>query len=261
MCRWGQSRQRESEMTIFTYVEATAMSWRMIWMPTVFLLFPIAAVTVFLFLHLRNRVQRHYKALADRFDLRFKSTRSLRFPCVEGRFHGRRTRFWQDWITARTLRAEVAVTLTEQLDGEISICHYKRIAPAMRAERIKTGLRAFDRTYVVNASSPEVVQRVLTPQVMDAFGHWVPILRKAARIGGVQLSGRTLRYGDELGIYSRPRREQFEHALGMLTDLAALLEPLLVSRITTPIDSMSVADRAELVGSKGSKRVLRASDD
>ena len=246
-------------MTVLMYVEATMVSWRMIWMPTVFFVLPMAALTGFLFVWLRGRVQRQYKALADRFDLRYKSSKGLLFPFVEGQFRGRKTRFWQDWLTARTLRAEVEVILCDELDGVVSIHHRRRATPAMLKSRLKTGFRAFDQTYVVNASSPELVRQVLTTEVMEAFGVWIPIMKNAARIGGVHLTGRSLSFGDELSILSRSRRELFERALGMLTDLANMLEPLLATRLSTPIDTMSIAERAERVGSMGSARNLQKS--
>ena len=184
------------------------------WFTLAVLLLSLPALGVLVF-GTRLQVRRQYRVLAERF--------GSDWTALAGTFRGRSLRITETVQRNGTV-SRVEVALSARLDGRILIHHRKRAPRSMLKNPISTGHGAFDRTYVVNATSREIVEKVLTPKVILAFASWLPTMKAAVAAGGVEFSGRDFSYSDGRPVNSQPRRLQFENAVHMLSQIGDLLE-------------------------------------
>lgn len=196
-----------------------------------------------LVLGVRKQVERQFLLLAERFGLRMEAPDRSGWTALVGTFRGRNVRITET-PQQSGIAARVELNLFATLDGRILIHHRKRAPRSMLKSPILTGHNAFDRTYVVNASSRKIVEDVLTDRMILAFANWMPTMESACGAGGVELSGRDFSYSDGKAINSNSRRVQFEHALHMLSHMSDLVEPILNANERkppqTPVDPTPV---------------------
>ncbi len=192
---------------------------------------PLLGVSI---LGFRSGVRRDTQILATRFKFELEEATEPPGLVLSGTYCGRSVRVVQTQSHNRW-SSQVELGLSDSFDGWIAIQHKKRAAPHMLESPIVTGHTAFDQQFVVKSSRPDETRKLLSEEVILTFARWLPTM-KAARSGGVELTGANLRFLDQGSIHSFARRDLVERALAMLRMLSDRLEPQLVTsaRLTTP---------------------------